>query len=176
MRKAIFLDRDGVINKLVSRDGGWYSPRNTADFVLEDGICEFASSVKAIGFEIVIVTNQPDISRGFLDWRTLSEMHQLVKERLEVLDILVCPHQELDNCLCRKPKPGMIDHALKKHEIDRHQSFLVGDQERDLVAARVSGVTPIGIQLRSNTIGMSFSDAAVVCSSFAEVLATINPS
>ena len=139
-RRVIFLDRDGVINKLLNRDGGWYSPRRIEDFHLREDIGHFCSEMRSLGFDLIVVTNQPDISRQLVSWSTLNRMHAVIRDQLSPIEIVVCPHTKDDNCSCRKPKSGMIDFACIKHDIDRNSSVLIGDQESDLGAGKAARV------------------------------------
>lgn len=137
--RAVFLDRDGVINRVIIKHGKPYSPRILADFKFTEGIKEVLNELKRAGFLLIVVTNQPDVARGFLDKETLEEFHDLIRRELSVDDIIVCPHDDADNCDCRKPKPGMILAAARKWDIDLKNSFLIGDTWKDMAAGRAAG-------------------------------------
>jgi D-glycero-D-manno-heptose 1,7-bisphosphate phosphatase len=98
MKRAIFLDRDGVINQVVLRDGKPFSPRTVKEFALCDGIGSFLAQSRKAGFLNIVITNQPDIARGLMDSKVLEAMHDSIKKHLSVDDILVCPHDDRDNC------------------------------------------------------------------------------
>lgn len=134
--KAIFLDRDGVINKIIMRDGKPTSPRSIEEFVLEDHIQESIEIFKEKSFLIFMVTNQPDISRGLLDPSTLDKMTNKALTSLSINDFRICTHDDLDNCLCRKPKPGMLLELAEKWDINLGESFMIGDTWKDMEAAR----------------------------------------
>jgi D-glycero-D-manno-heptose 1,7-bisphosphate phosphatase len=87
MRRAIFLDRDGVINKVISKNGRPFSPRSIADFELSEDIEEFLARSRQLGFVNIVITNQPDIARGLMSWDTLEAMHQFIKKNLSIDDI-----------------------------------------------------------------------------------------
>ena len=140
MSRAIFLDRDGVLNKLVERDGGYYSPQRFQDFILFDNVGYVTSKLKEKGFYIIIVSNQPDISRGRLTTKTLFKMTNELKSNVNTDDILYCTHDDNDRCNCRKPKPGMIIESAKKWNIDLNRSLMVGDTINDLKAAENANV------------------------------------
>ncbi len=140
MSRAIFLDRDGVLNKLVKRDGGYYSPQRFQDFILFDNVGYITSKLKEEGFYIIIVSNQPDISRGRLTTKTLFKMTNKLKINANTDDILYCTHDDKDGCNCRKPKPGMIVESAKKWNIDLNRSLMVGDTINDLKAAENANV------------------------------------
>lgn len=129
----MFLDRDGVINALVARDGRMLSPRLLEDFKIIPGVRRAIEKLKWMGFEVVVVTNQPDISRGYLDPSLLHKMNLKVLE-LGVNEVIVCVHSDEDNCECRKPKPGMLEQYIKSSENKYSSIWMIGDQETDVTA------------------------------------------
>ena len=139
MNKAIFLDRDGVINRGFVREGKSYAPLKIEDFKLLPYVKESIEKLINNGFLIIVVTNQPDISDGLLSQEVLDLMHNKLKEKLAVTDIFFCPHSKNENCECRKPKSGMIIAAAKKYKINFPKSFLVGDRASDIEAGRRVG-------------------------------------
>ncbi len=143
MRKAIFFDRDGVINKVILKDGKPFSPRKFEEFKLLDGIREVLERFKAEGFLNIVITNQPDVARGMMDWETVEKIHKFIEENLPIDDIFVCPHDDIDNCHCRKPKPGMLLEAAKKWHINLKESFMIGDSWKDIEAGRAAGCATI---------------------------------
>jgi D-glycero-D-manno-heptose 1,7-bisphosphate phosphatase len=148
--KALFFDRDGVINEVVVRDGKPFSPRRFGDFKLVEGIGDVLVRLKLEGFLNIIITNQPDIARGLMEWEELNEMHKLIRERLFVDDIFVCPHDDKDNCECRKPKPGMLFEVAQKWGIDLNASFMIGDSWKDVEAGKAAGCKTILIDAEYN--------------------------
>lgn len=167
IRKAAFLDRDGVINNLISRDGGWFSPQSLEDFSLRDGVQDFVSYLKRRSYVVIVVTNQPDVSRGLLASETLSGMHKVLTREIDPLDIFVCPHDQHEGCKCRKPRPGMILEAALKHQLDLSSSILVGDRLSDIQAASSAKVQPfllVSPQTESAPV-----PNLVRCHSFAEI-------
>ncbi|HOV88836.1 MAG TPA: HAD family hydrolase [Candidatus Paceibacterota bacterium] len=138
-RRAIFLDRDGVINKAIIRAGGFSSPWSLDEFEIIDEVEEVLKEFKKLEFLNIIITNQPDIARGNLLLRELEKMHQIILERLPVDDIQYCPHDDKDNCDCRKPKPGMILRAAQKWNIDLNHSYVIGDRWKDIKASKAAG-------------------------------------
>ena len=138
-KSTIFLDRDGVINELVARDGGFFSPRKFSDFQIFDFVPEVLKKLKEQGFLLVVVTNQPDIARGFLEKSELSMMTSEVL-RIGVDRVYICPHDNQDSCSCRKPLPGLIFQAAEDLNIDLTTSWLVGDRQTDIQAGLASGL------------------------------------
>jgi D-glycero-D-manno-heptose 1,7-bisphosphate phosphatase len=140
MTKAIFFDRDGVLNELVSRDGGQYSPQYYSQFNLYPGLEELFSRIKNSGWLTIIVSNQPDIARGLMDEEQLQLMTNVIISKLMPDDILYCTHDDPDPQGCRKPSPGLFYQAAKKWNIDLKQSYMVGDTWKDAEAAVNAGV------------------------------------
>ena len=135
MNKAIFFDRDGVLNKLVYRDNGFFSPRSFEEFKIRDNCNVVIKKLKFEGFLTIIVSNQPDISRGYLDKKELDKMTELLYNELNVSDVLYCMHDDSDYCDCRKPAPGLLIQAANKWKIDFKKSYMIGDTYRDAEAA-----------------------------------------
>lgn len=140
---AVFLDRDGVVNKVLIRDGKVYSPRALEEFNWEIGVQEAIRRLKEMRFMVIVVTNQPDIARGKISQNILDAMTEKIYSTLSVDAVLVCPHDDRDECTCRKPKAGMILEAIKKWDIDCQSSFVIGDSWKDMVAGQAAGCTTI---------------------------------
>ena len=137
--RALFLDRDGVLNRSLVRDGKPFAPTQLEDFEFLPGVQEALSLAKAAGFMNIVVTNQPDLSTGKID----PEQFRLIQERciseLKIDDIKFCPHVEADHCDCRKPLPGMLVNAAKEYGIDVSHSYMIGDRWRDVECGQVAG-------------------------------------
>ena len=134
MNKAIFLDRDGVINHTVFRMGKPRAPYTFEEFSLIDGVSASIKAFKEAGYLIIVVTNQPDVSRGWVSRAQVDLINGHVKSCLPVDEIMACFHVDQDDCQCRKPRPGMLIEASKKWDIDLFQSFMVGDRLSDVEA------------------------------------------
>ncbi len=141
--KALFLDRDGIINEIVFREKKHVSPRTFKEFKLKKGIERFLQKAKKAGFLRIIVTNQPDIARKLMKAKELEKMHNLIKRELLIDEIFYCPHDDADNCPCRKPNPGMLMDAAKKWQINLGKSFIVGDSWKDMGAGENAGCKTI---------------------------------
>lgn len=150
MNRAVFLDRDGVINRVVLKDGKPFSPRTLKEFVLRDDIASFLSKSRRARFLNIVITNQPDISRGLMVEGELEKMNDYIRTHLPIDDILVCPHDDTDNCLCRKPKAGMLLRASRKWGINLKTTFFIGDQQKDIDAGRKVGCRTILIDCPYN--------------------------
>lgn len=143
MNKAIFLDRDGVINKTIFKMGKPRAPYTIEEFAFYDGVKEAVQSFKDHGYLIIVVTNQPDVARGWVSMEQVELVNNLVKEHLPVDEIKACFHTDKDQCECRKPKPGMLLEAARVWNIDVSKSFMVGDRLSDVEAGQRAGCKSI---------------------------------
>lgn len=139
-QKAFFLDRDGVINKSLIKNNKPLAPRNLKEFKIIKGVKESLIKLKKKGFVNIIITNQPDARKQSLNKKEIYQMHEIILKELSVDDIFVCFHNDKDNCLCRKPKPGLVYLAVKKWKINLKKSFLIGDRWRDIELASFLGM------------------------------------
>ncbi len=139
LHKAIFLDRDGVINRSLVRAGKPFAPVRLDDFEIIPGAAAALQQLRAAGFLNVVVTNQPDIATGKLQPDVLDAMHSRLLNELAIDAIGVCRHVETDGCACRKPKPGLLINAARDLGIDLEASYMVGDRWRDIAAGQSAG-------------------------------------
>jgi D-glycero-D-manno-heptose 1,7-bisphosphate phosphatase len=139
VRRAVFLDRDGVINRAYARQGKPYPPATVQDLEILPGVAEALHALRAAGFLNVVVTNQPDVATGAQRREIVDAMHTLLCERLPIDAIKACFHVETDRCDCRKPKAGMLTEAARELDIDLAHSYLVGDRWRDVSAGKSAG-------------------------------------
>jgi len=139
VKRAVFLDRDGVINRAAVRDGKPYPPDSLDELEVLPGVAETLARLRAAGFVNVIVTNQPDVATGRQRREVVEAMHALLLSRLAVDAVKVCYHIDADHCACRKPKPGMLLEAAGELDIDLSASFMVGDRWRDIAAGQAAG-------------------------------------
>ena len=141
MRRAVFLDRDGVINQSIVRDGRPYPPQSITEIEILAGVRDTLASLRDAGLLNIVVTNQPDIATGRQKAEVVEAMHQHLRDELALDDIKVCCHSDADGCDCRKPKPGMLLQAAREFDIDLKRSFIVGDRWRDVAAGQAAGCT-----------------------------------
>lgn len=139
----MFLDRDGVLNEVRFVDGVASTPRSIGDLVVAPSTADELARLRAAGFALIVVSNQPDVARGGLRADDLAALHAALAERLPLDAVYVCPHDRQDGCGCRKPKPGLIQQAAADWGIDLTRSYLVGDRWVDLAAAQSAGVDGI---------------------------------
>lgn len=141
--RAVFLDRDGVINRAFVRDGKPLPPPTLQELEVLPDVPEALHDLKSHGYQLLVVTNQPDVGRGKQSRAALDAMHQSLSASLPIDDILVCTHTDEDHCDCRKPLPGMLLEAARKHNVDLAASFMVGDRWRDIEAGYNAGCKTI---------------------------------
>ena len=143
MKRAVFLDRDGVLNRSVVRAGRPYAPTSLDEFELLPGVLEALTNLRTAGFVLVVVTNQPDLATGRIRPEVAEAIHQKLRALLPLDDIKVCGHVDEDDCACRKPRPGMLLEAARDWSIDLYRSFIVGDRWRDVAAGKAAGCKTI---------------------------------
>jgi D-glycero-D-manno-heptose 1,7-bisphosphate phosphatase len=146
-RKAVFLDRDGVIAVPQFRNGRSFAARTVEEFRLYPEASTSLHKLKWAGFVLAVVTNQPDVGHGLIRRSDVDAMHAIIARELPVDLIKVCFHQQNDLCECRKPKPGMLLEAAAELGLDLAQSFMVGDRASDVEAGRTAGCTTVFIDL-----------------------------
>jgi D-glycero-D-manno-heptose 1,7-bisphosphate phosphatase len=138
-RTAVFLDRDGVINRAVVRDGTPHPPVSVEDLEILPGVPAALHALRELGYALIVVTNQPDVARGSASRASVDAIHQRLSSELKLDAIFACFHDDADECDCRKPKPGLLVRAAGDFGIDLSQSFMVGDRWRDVEAGRRAG-------------------------------------
>ncbi len=139
MNKAIFLDRDGVINQVNLVEGKPYPPKDLSQLILLPKVTEALKLLKEIGYLLIVITNQPDVVRGKTKLETIEAINQFLKDSLPIDDIFTCYHDDIENCNCRKPKPGNILKAADQYNINIPSSFMIGDRWRDVEAGISAG-------------------------------------
>jgi len=144
-QRAVFLDRDGVLNISHVVSGKPYAPRKLEDFILVHGADSQLRRLKSAGFFLIVVTNQPDVGNGIVKKEVVEAMHARLKESLPVDGIEVCYASQEEGSIRRKPQPGMILDAAEKWNIDLAESFLIGDRWSDIEAAHRAGCVSIFI-------------------------------
>jgi len=150
MLKAVFLDRDGVINKVSVVDGKPYPPRNLDELELIPGVDQAILQLRDRGYFCIVVTNQPDVGRGKVSKETVESINQFLIQHLAIHEIVSCYHDDHENCGCRKPKPGSLLKAALKYNIDLNKSFMVGDRWRDIEAGQNAGCKTFFIDYQYN--------------------------
>lgn len=141
--RAVFLDRDGVLNRALVRDGKPFPPASLAELEIAADAPAALAALKRLGFLLLVVTNQPDVARGTQTRSAVEEIHAALVAALPLDGFYVCWHDDRDACGCRKPKPGLLEAAAREHSIDLSRSFLLGDRWRDIDAGHNAGCTTV---------------------------------
>jgi len=145
MKRAVFLDRDGVINLAYVREGKPYPPVSLAEIEILPGVTQALAALRKAGFLLIVVTNQPDVARGTTSREAVEEINNHLAARLAIDEFCTCFHDSKDGCNCRKPLPGALITAAKIHSIDLDKSYMVGDRWRDIEAGQKAGCKTIFI-------------------------------
>ena len=167
MTKAIFLDRDGVLNRATIIKGIPHPPSDISELEILPGVPQALAKLKAAGFRLIVVSNQPDVARGTQSLKTVEAINDVLKEQLAIDEIRICYHDDADHCECRKPLPGMLVEAAKDTQINLTESYMVGDRWRDIEAGKNAGCRTIlidygygeGLQSQPDVKVESFGDA-----------------
>lgn len=145
VRRAVFLDRDGVINRAIVCQGRPYPPASLDELEILPGVPEALSRLQAVGFRLIVVTNQPDVARGVRTWEEVQLLHRALQSQLPLDEFRVCCHDDADHCTCRKPAPGLLLAAAQEHNLDLAACFMIGDRWRDIEAGRRAGCLTVFI-------------------------------
>jgi D-glycero-D-manno-heptose 1,7-bisphosphate phosphatase len=168
-RPAVFLDRDGVLNEVVERDGQPASPRTLDELRLVPDLGAVGRLVRA-GHLVFVTTNQPDIARGLVSAEMVDLMMDRIRSHVHIDDVRICTHVDADACGCRKPAPGMLLDLARHWHVDLARSWMVGDTWRDMEAARAAGCRPILIRRSYNADVVVEFETATLGGAVARVL------
>jgi D-glycero-D-manno-heptose 1,7-bisphosphate phosphatase len=152
-RRGVFLDRDGVINRAVVRDGKPHPPATVEELEILPDASSALSDLKNSGFLLLVITNQPDVGRGLQQREVVERMNQILASALPLDAVFVCYHTDDDACDCRKPRPGMLVRAAREWDLDLARSFMVGDRWRDIEAGHNAGCLTVLIDRNYQEIG-----------------------
>lgn len=167
MNKALFLDRDGILNKVVVRDGQVGSPRSLSEFEIIIEAKDLVNRAKARQYLVMVVTNQPDVGRGIMNLAELEAMHRILRATFSIDDITVCTTGD-DSDFRRKPNPGVILELAERFRVNLTNSFLLGDNQKDITAGKRAGVKTILFKKSYNKDIQGIADYD--CSTYAEVM------
>ena len=149
MRKAIFFDRDGILNKSIVINAKPYSPRSLKEFKINLFLRKYINFFKKKNFMIIVITNQPDVGAGKVPKNLILYFHKVLKKKLLIDDIFVC--YDLSNkSFLKKPNPGMLYVAQKKYKIDMSKSYFIGDRWKDMKASYTAGVKGLFVDFQYN--------------------------
>ena len=145
MNRAVFLDRDGVLTRALVRAGKPYAPATPAEMEIAADAPAALARLKAAGFLLLAVTNQPDVARGVIRREDVQAMHATLRAALPLDACFVCYHDDADACACRKPLPGMLRQAAAEYAVDLAGSYMIGDRWRDIDAGAAAGCRTVWI-------------------------------
>jgi len=143
MKRAVFVERDAILNEVRPGPKHQITPLTMEEFKLKTDAKEPLKKLKDAGFLIIGTTNQPGLSRGYQSRRELDRMHDMLRRFFPLDDLMICAHDESDHCPCRKPRPGLLIEAAFKWHINLDHSFVVSDKWQDAEAARTTGCTSL---------------------------------
>lgn len=160
MYKAVFLDRDGVMNEVLSKRVKFVN--KPEDFYLFDGVGEAIKKLNELNFKVFVVTNQGGVGLGYIDETTLDRIHHKMEEDLalygaKIDDIAYCPHKPKAGCKCRKPEPEMLFQLADKYDIDLSNSFMVGDRKQDIDAGMKAGTITVLVGTRHEKVNADYT-------------------
>ena len=156
---AVFLDRDGVLNEAIIREGKPHPPRDLTELVITQGARAALEELEREGYVLIVVTNQPDVARGKANRVDVSAINAQLAAILPLDAIVVCEHDDKEECDCRKPKPSMVLRARERFGVNLALSFMVGDRWRDIEAGRRAGCRTI---LIGDGYGETFPSAPTI--------------
>lgn len=158
-RRAVFIDRDGVLLDSPVEAGGPRPPRHADEVAYLPGVTEALALIRATTLVPVVVTNQPDVPRGLTTRAFVEELHARLRQDHGLVDVYTCFHDDTDRCACRKPAPGLLEQAAHDLDLSLPDSFLVGDRWRDIEAGRRAGC--VTFLVRRDYSGESSPDVCV---------------
>lgn len=145
MKKAVFLDRDGVINRAIVIDGKPHPPKSISTLEILPDVTDAMELLHMAGWLLIVVTNQPDVARGIIPIENVKVINNYLQKNLPINEFRTCYHDDNDGCICRKPLPGSLLSAAKTNRIDLSSSYMVGDRWRDIEAGKRAGCKTIFI-------------------------------
>ena len=143
MKLGVFIERDGVLNRVRRNGQSQIAPSTLAEFQINYTALPLLSRLKSAGLLVFVTTHQPGISRGDLSRRELDRMHEQLRRKLPIDDLFLCAHDEADHCPCRRPKPGLLKEAKYKWQLNLDHSFVISDKWQDAEAARAASCTSL---------------------------------
>jgi D-glycero-D-manno-heptose 1,7-bisphosphate phosphatase len=162
LKRAVFFDRDGVLNEAVVRDGVPHPPASVAEVRIAAGAREAVRAVRDAGWLAIAVTNQPDVARGTATLGSVEAINAEIGAQLGVDAFYTCPHDDADGCDCRKPKPGLLERAAREHGIDLPGSYMIGDRAKDIACGKAAGCRTIFLDAGyAETLGTTGADDTV---------------
>jgi D-glycero-D-manno-heptose 1,7-bisphosphate phosphatase len=156
MNVAVFLDRDGTLNRCFQGEVTSHPPASVAELALVDGASEACARLREAGYLLLVVTNQPDVRRGSQSQARVEEINDRLAELLQLDDVASCYHDDRDSCACRKPKAGLILDSARRHDVDLARSFMVGDRWSDIAAGKAAGCRTVLVSATAADCGQDY--------------------
>lgn len=156
MKFGVFLERDGILNHARVERGQQVAPVTLEDFKINMAAREPLTQLKEAGYLLIVTSNQPGLSRGYQSRRETDIMHEMLKKTFPIDDIVMCPHDEQDDCPCRKPRAGLLQEAAFNWHLDLEHSFVISDKWQDARAAHNAGC--VSMMIESPWIGDGHHD------------------
>jgi D-glycero-D-manno-heptose 1,7-bisphosphate phosphatase len=153
--RAVFLDRDGVLNEAIIKNGKPYPPATLQELTIAADVVPALKSLKAMGYLLIGASNQPDVARGTVERSVVESLNRQLMHKLPLDEIRVCYHDDRHECSCRKPAPGILLEAAYEHGIDLEQSFMIGDRWKDIEAGQQAGCKTIFLDKKYQEPGPS---------------------
>lgn len=161
MIKNIFLDRDGIINDVIFREGTVSSPHKVDEFKISDDFVSFYDRLSVYKLDIFVVSNQPDVARKLISTQDLALMTLELRKRFDFKEIIYCTHDNRDKCACRKPLPGMINDTINKYVLKKHECIIIGDSFKDVLAGHAAGISTVFLKRYYNSFENCFPDHVI---------------
>lgn len=156
MKSAVFLERDGIVNRYPLGQSKPVSPTRVEEFQINPEVIPLIAKLRSMNLMIFVTTHQPMLATGDLDRRELERMHQIMRARLKIDDVLICPHETSDPCPCAKPNTGLFKELEHQYRIDMDHSYIISDKWQDAAAAHSIGC--VSLMLNSQWIGNGHRD------------------
>jgi D-glycero-D-manno-heptose 1,7-bisphosphate phosphatase len=175
--RAAFLDRDGVLIETEVRSGRPHPAATVEELELLPGVSDACSTLRTAGMRLICVTNQPDIARGIVAASTVAAQNAALEAALGLDAVLMCPHDDVDVCSCRKPAPGLLIEGAERFDIDLRSSVMVGDRWRDIEAGHSAGCHTVFIDNHYDERQPTGPDLVVgsLLEAIPWILETVNP-
>jgi D-glycero-D-manno-heptose 1,7-bisphosphate phosphatase len=143
MTRAVFVDRDGILNEALVKEGRPHPPVSASELRFLPGVRERVAELKRLDILIICVTNQPDVARQSVTRAAVEAINARVKAEMPIDDFLVCYHDDRDRCGCRKPRPGLLLEASARLRIDLARSYMIGDRWKDVACGAAAGCATV---------------------------------
>jgi D-glycero-D-manno-heptose 1,7-bisphosphate phosphatase len=153
MRAAVFLERDGILTLPKMEGKAMVTPHSLEDVVVNEAAMGPLRQLKRAGFRLIATTNQPGISRGYIFRREVDRIHDYLTRAFDLDDLVMCPHDEMDRCPCRKPKPGLLREAAFKWKLNLDHCFVISEKWQDAKMAHNAGCTSLMVRSPLNGCG-----------------------